>query len=45
LLDSVKKDKYLKESIHGFYDEYFLRKLDSYKELMGFKNGVYDFKN
>ena len=37
------KDNIMKESKENFYDLDFHKKLNSNKNLMGFKNGIYDF--
>jgi len=39
------KDKILREAGEKFYDEEFLTKIDTNKELLCFNNGVVDFKN
>ena len=39
------KDQVMKEAAELFYDPKFYEKLDSYNDLLGFENGVYDLKN
>lgn len=39
------KEQLMKESAELFYDPQFYEKLDSYNDLLGFENGVYDLKN
>lgn len=45
LLDINFKEKIMKELKNKFYDEKFFKLLDENKNLIGFKNGVYDLKN
>lgn len=44
LRDYSFKDKIIKECMVMFYDEHFLRRLDSNVDLLGFENGIYDLK-
>ena len=45
LLSKSFKDEVMSELRYKFYDEKFYEKLDENKDLIAFKNGVYDFKN
>jgi P4 family phage/plasmid primase-like protien len=39
------KDNIMREAAVRFYDDDFIRTMDTNKHLLGFKNGVIDFKN
>ena len=45
LLDYNFKEKVMKELKNKFYDENFYNNLDENRDLLAFKNGVYDLKN
>jgi len=45
LKNTATKNNIIREAMVLFYDKHFLEKMDANKYLMGFKNGVLDFKN
>jgi P4 family phage/plasmid primase-like protien len=45
LRNTADKNKFMREAAELFFDEEFIQKMDTNKYLLGFNNGVIDFKN